>query len=97
MSFSFLTVPLVSGGWGCSSQTNEVFGVLPSTPAETITLGEYAEALQPKNRFIIWALLLLWLPCVNADCQAKETFKGGTWGWVGGWGGLQYTTQRCNG
>lgn len=44
MSFSFLTVPLVSGGWGCSSQINEVFGVLPSTPAETIILGEYAEA-----------------------------------------------------
>lgn len=49
MSFSFLTVPLVSGGWGCSSQINEVFGVLPSTPAETITLGEYAEASQTKN------------------------------------------------
>lgn len=49
MSFSYLTVPLVSGGWGCSSQINEVFGVLPSTPAETITHSEYAEALHLKG------------------------------------------------
>lgn len=48
MSFSYLTVPLVSGGWGCSSQTNEIFGVLPSTPAETITVREYGEALERK-------------------------------------------------
>ena len=48
MSFSYLTVPLVSGGWGCSSQTNEIFGVLPSTPAETITVSEYGEALERK-------------------------------------------------
>lgn len=41
MSFSFLTVPSVSGGWGCSSQINELSGGSPSPPAETTTPGEY--------------------------------------------------------
>lgn len=41
MSFSFLTVPSVSGGWGCSSQINELSGGSLSPPAETITPGEY--------------------------------------------------------
>lgn len=58
MTFSYLTVPLVSGGWGGSSQINEVFGVLPSTPADTITHGEYAEASRLKKGKAVWAPLL---------------------------------------
>lgn len=73
MSFSFLTVPLVSGGWGCSSQINEVFGVLPSTPAETITLGEYDEASQPKNEKQIHILGPITL--VDAICSWRLSRK----------------------
>lgn len=65
MSSSYLTVPLVSGGWGCSSQINEIFWVLPSTPGETITFGEYVSALKRKNKFIIVALKFSRLPSVN--------------------------------
>lgn len=85
MSFSFLTVPSVSGGWGCSSQINELSGGSLSPPAETITPGEYGgvwvsvprgnvpRLRQPENgqQTHIWALLLSWLPSVNDDCQAN--------------------------
>lgn len=57
MSFWYLTVPLVSGGWWCSSQTNEIFWVLQSSPVKTnnSTIGE--KSGKHTLTFGIWAVM----------------------------------------